>query len=104
MNDLRFALRQLLKSPAFTFIAILTLALGIGANTAIFSVVNAVLLRPLPYKAPDQLVWIWETSPRNDIDIEPASYPNFNDFRQQAQSFETVGAFTNSSPILSGRQ
>ena len=102
MNEIRFALRQLRKSPAFTFIAILTLALGIGANTAIFSVVNAVILRPLPYKAPDQLVWIWETSPKNDIEFEPLSYPNFTDFREQAQSFAAVGAFTNASPILAG--
>ncbi len=102
MNELRFALRQLRKSPAFTFIAILTLALGIGANTAIFSVVNAVILRPLPYKAPEQLVWIWETSPKNEIEEEPLSFPNFNDFRQQAQSFEAVGAFTGAAPILSG--
>ncbi len=102
MNEIRFAFRQLRKSPGFTFIAILTLALGIGANTAIFSVVNAVILRPLPYKAPEQLVWIWETSPKNEIEEEPLSFPNFNDFRQQAHSFEAVGAFTGAAPILSG--
>ena len=101
MNEIRFALRQLRKSPAFTIIAILTLALGIGANTAIFSVVNAVLLRPLPYKAPDQLVMIWEASQKDEIDKEPLSFPNFNDYRAQAQSFEGIGAFTNSAPILS---
>jgi putative ABC transport system permease protein len=101
MNEIRFALRQLRKSPAFTFIAILTLALGIGANTAIFSVVNAVLLRPLPYKTPDQLVMIWEASKKDDIDKEPLSFPNFNDYRQQAQSFDGVGGFTNTAPILS---
>ncbi|HSH39612.1 MAG TPA: ABC transporter permease, partial [Chthoniobacterales bacterium] len=102
MNELRFALRQLRKSPGFTFIAILTLALGIGANAAIFSVVNAVLLRPLPYKTPEKLVWIWETSPKDDIDKEPLSFPNFTDYRAQTQSFDAVGAFANSAPILSG--
>ena len=101
MNEIRFAFRQLKKSPGFTAIAIITLALGIGANTAIFSVVNAVLLRPLPYKTPDQLLMIWEASAKDDIDKEPLSFPNFTDYRQQAQSFDGVGAFTNASPILS---
>ena len=101
-KDLRYAARMLLKSPAFTFIAVVALALGIGANTAIFSVVNAVLLRPLPYKAPAELVWLWGTNPQNDIKQETASYPDFNDWRQQAQSFSSMAAFSKGAPILGG--
>ncbi|MFL6591036.1 MAG: ABC transporter permease [Chthoniobacterales bacterium] len=100
IKDCQYALRQLLKHPTFALIAILALALGIGANTAIFSVVNAVLLRPLPYRAPNELVWLWGTNPLNDIPKETASYPDFNDWRQQAQSFQAVGGFAQTSPIL----
>ena len=64
MNDLKFAFRQLLKNPGFTALAVLMLALGIGANTAIFSVVHGVLLKPLPYPNPEQLVTLWERNPQ----------------------------------------
>jgi putative ABC transport system permease protein len=99
-QDLRYGVRTLWKAPGFTAVAVLALALGIGANTAIFSVVNAVLLRPLPYKAPERLGWSWGTSPVNDIKQEVASYPDFNDWRQQSQSFESMGGFSNATPIL----
>ena len=99
-HDLRFAARTLLKKPGFTFVLVLALALGIGANTAIFSVVNAVLLRPLPYKDAGQLVWIWGTNPRNDIDFEVASAPDYNDWKTQSQSFEEMGAFVNTRLTL----
>src|SRR5437763_4605566 len=98
--DLRFAFRTLLKKPGFTFVLVLALALGIGANTAIFSVVNAVLLRPLPYKDAGQLVWIWGTNPRNDIEFEVASAPDYNDWKTQSQSFEEMGAFVNTRLTL----
>src|ERR1044072_8359274 len=99
-QDLRYSMRTLWKAPGFTVIAIVALALGIVANTAIFSVVNAVLLRLLPYNAPDKVVWIWETSPVNDIKQEVTSYPNFNDFRQQGQSFNGMAGFASTTVYL----
>jgi len=91
MNDVTFALRQLRKSPGFTLVAILTLALGIGLNTAIFSVVNAVLLKPPVYKNPEQLVWIWAT--RKNVPRAFYSIPNFNDTRAQSQTIRDWIAF-----------
>jgi len=83
MNDLKFAFRQLLKNPGFTAVAVLTLALGIGANTAIFSIINGVLLKPLPYPKPDQLVTLWERSPQRGVEQERVSGPNYLDWREQ---------------------
>ena len=83
MNDLRFAFRQLLKNPGFTAVAVLTLALGIGANTAIFSIIHGVLLKPLPYPAPDRLVTLWERSPQRGVEQERVSGPNYLDWRAQ---------------------
>jgi putative ABC transport system permease protein len=88
-KDIRYGLRSLLKQPAFTAIAIVTLALGIGANTAIFSVVNAVLLKPLPYEDPDRLVVLFETISGRTI---PVSYLNFADWRDQSKVFQSVSA------------
>ena len=89
-NDLRFAVRQLIKNPGFTAVAVLTLALGIGANTAIFSIVNAVLLRPFPYRAPERLVVIQERVSAGDS-FSP-SYPNFVDWRAQNTAFDSIAA------------
>ena len=103
-QDIRFGLRLMAKKPGFTFVGVLALALGIGANTAIFSVVNAVLLSPLPYQQSERLVWIWETNPTSDIKTEPASMPNFNDWRTQNQSFEEMAAFGNSAFTLTSSE
>ena len=93
MQDLRYGFRTLRKNPAFTSIAVLVLALGIGANTAIFSVVNGVLLRPLAYPAPGQLQMIWETS--REFSQSSISYPNYLDWRRVNRSFTDMGAFVN---------
>src|SRR6202050_2282932 len=99
MQDIRFAFRLLAKSPGFTTIAILTLALGIGANTAIFSVVNGVLLRPLPFRDPSRLVLIAEKS---SFPIVSTSYENFSDWRDQSHSFESMEATRAGSITLTG--
>ena len=90
LNDIRYGLRSLLKRPGLTCVALITLALGIGANTAIFSVVNAVVLRPLPYAEPDRLVMLWETMSGNDRrSVAPG---NFEDWRAQNKTFEELAA------------
>ena len=99
LQDLRFAFRLLAKSPGFTAIAILTLALGIGANTAIFSVVNGVLLRPLSFRDPSQLVIVAEKSPFPTIST---SYQNFVDWRDQSRSFESMEGTRSTGLSLTG--
>jgi len=99
IKDIRFGVRGLLKHPSFTAIAVITLALGIGANTAIFSVLYAVLLRPLPYPDSDRVVRIDETEGRGGMGVSP---PNFVDFQQQNQSFENIAAYSGGSFILTG--
>ena len=100
MNDLRYSLRQLLKHPGFTFVAILTLALGIGANTAIFSIVNAVLLRPLPYPESDRLVLIRERT--NIFDSGSVSLPNYLDWRAAQRGFTDLALIRRDDANLSG--
>ena len=90
LRDLRHSLRALRKMPGFTIVALLVLALGIGANTAIFSVVNSVLLRPLPYPGSDRLTMIWETDLKDGVKREGPSGPNFLDWKEQSQSFEEM--------------
>jgi len=92
-QDLRYGARMLVKNPGFTLIAVFTLALGIGANTTIFSVVNAVLLRPLPYQAPERLAQVWETWLPGEVSSGHVSPNNFADWRKQARSFDELGAY-----------
>ena len=101
-QDLRYAVRTLRKSPGFTVVAVLTLALGIGANTAIFSVVNAVMLRPLPYPQPERLVELWGNVKRAQVERRGASYPDYSDWRAQSRSFESMAAFTSGNFTLTG--
>jgi putative ABC transport system permease protein len=100
IQDLRYGARTLMKSPGFAFAAVLTLALGIGANTAIFSVVNAVLIRSLPFTEPDRLVVLMENYRR--VERMSASYPNFKDWRERAKSFEAMAGFRAESFTLTG--
>src|SRR5262245_37392359 len=93
-QDVRYGARMLVKNPGFTLIAVITLALGIGANTAIFSVVNAVLLRPLPYRGPDQLVKVWGSNARQGSQPLTASLPDYLDWRGKNQIFEQMAAFS----------
>jgi len=99
-QDLRYGARMLLKNPGITAIVVIALALGIGANTAIFSVINAVLLRPLPYAEAERLVLLNEAS--QQLDEMSISYPNFTDWRNQNHSFEKIGVYNRASYNLTG--
>ncbi len=99
LQDLRYAFRLLIKSPSFTAIAVLTLALGIGANTAIFSVVNAVLLRPLAFRDSSRIMLIAERSKFPDPSV---SYQNYIDWRDQSHAFESVEGMRSSTITLTG--
>src|SRR4029077_12405281 len=93
LKEIRFALRSLAKGPAFALVAIATLALAIGANTAVLSLVNALLIRPLPYQAPPKLVLVWEHFAFQGLERIPVSAPEYLDYEKQAHSFEKISAF-----------
>src|SRR5829696_57223 len=99
IKDIRFAVRNLLKHRAFTAIAIVTLALGIGGSTSIFTVVDAALLRGLPYKSPDRLYHLWEKTPQQEFSKREFSYPDYQDY-QQNTVFEGLAAYTGGGAIL----
>lgn len=100
LSDLRHALRLLGKTPGFAVIAVLTLALGIGANSAIFSVIDAVLLRPLPFPKQDQLVTIWSRVEGDNLQKETESIPDYIDLRDQSQTLSALAAFTRTGAVL----
>ena len=101
LQDLRYGIRMLLKNPGFSIVAVLALTLGIGADSAIFSVVNAVLLRPLPYPESERLVVLRERSPQ--LEGMSVAYPNFIDWREQNSTFENIGVYRRQSYNLTGR-
>src|SRR5262245_40307202 len=90
MSDLKFAFRQLLKNPGFTTVAVLTLALGIGATTTVFSVIDGVLLSPLPYRGSDRMVHVWERNLQIGMESADTSPQNFADWQKESQSFEAL--------------
>ena len=102
-RDIRYGLRMLLKAPSVSIVATIALALGIGANTAIFSVINAVLLRPLPFSNSEQLMAVWESDQTRGVLRGSYSYPNFMDLREQNHSFDQVASYHQSDFIMTGR-
>ena len=91
LPDLRYAFRSIRKSPGFATVAVLTLALGVGCNTAVFSLVSAVLLRPLPYFDPGRLVLVWESAPFFGLLDSPVAPANYADWKARSRSFEEMG-------------
>ena len=102
IQDGRFALRTLWKNRGFTAVAIATIALGIGANSAIFTVVNAVLLRPLAYPAPERLVVMWTQLPQDNQFTFPVSQAEYYDYREESELFENMGAYFGNVVTVTG--
>jgi putative ABC transport system permease protein len=102
LQDLRYAFRTLAKSPGFTVVAVLTLGLGIGANAQVFTSVNALLLRPYPYRDPARLVALRAEKPSDGITANEVSYPNFVDWRAESRSFEGLAAHSGRTVNVAG--
>lgn len=100
MNDLRFAFRQLLKNPGFTAVTVLRLALGIGANTAMFSIVNGLMLRPWPYPDEDRLVTVWTENRRQGANRQTSTYANVADWRKTARTLQQIAIYDPMSLVL----
>src|SRR5689334_2550574 len=92
-SQFRFAVRSLVRRPILSIVALVTLGLGIGANTAIFSVVNAVMLKPLPFHDPERLVMVWSTAANQGLRDGFSSYPDFKDWREQTKAFTGIAAY-----------
>src|SRR5881409_1269367 len=103
LQDLRYAVRMLLKNPGFTAVAVLTLALGIGANTAIFSIVNGLLLRPLPYRNSERLAIIWTHSPGANVAQDWPSPGQFSAVKANSSTFEALALVRGNIVILTGK-
>src|SRR5438105_12352166 len=99
MQDVRYAFRTLLKTPGPTAVALIALTLGIGANSAIFSVINTVLIRPLPYHDPENLVVVWENKLDRQMHKLRLSPPDYKDLLEQNQAFDKIGAFRTQSSV-----
>ena len=104
VRDCRHAIRALLRTPGFSFVAIVTFALGIGVNTAVFSVFNGVLLRPLPYPDPARITMVWMDNRRQNIKEDITSYPNYLDWRAQGSSYAHLAAYTDAAFNLTGAE
>ena len=102
MQSIRLAFRSLFKTPGFTAVAIITVALAIGANTAVFSLVNALLIRPLPFQAPQDLILLFEKFSGQGLDQIPVSAPEYLDWEKQTQSYERIAAFNFADFNLTG--
>src|SRR5882762_10455000 len=102
LQDLRYAVRTMFNKPGFTLIAVITLALGIGGSTAIFTVVDGALLRGLPYRQPDRLYHLFESTPQKEFAQREFSYPDYQDY-QKNQVCEGIAAYTGGGAIMSGR-
>ena len=102
-SDIQYALRNIARKPLFYSVVILTLALGIGANAAIFTVVNGVLLQPLPYPHPERLMMVWTHNPRQGFDKDVGTYPNFEDWRRASQSSGVPLPRRSGRPEVAGR-
>lgn len=102
MQDTRYAVRQIIQRPGFAAILVLTLALGIGANTAVFSVVNGVVLRPLPYPEAERLTVVWSQFPTMELMEFPSSWPEYDDYRTATSSFEELGAWARTQRTITG--